>query len=196
MAEADRLKSEFLSNMSHELRTPLNSVLALSQLMISRGLGKDLEQESEYLGVIERNGRQLLELINDILNLSKIEAGRQEVFPADVEPGAVAAMALATAGPLAGEKGLTATLHASDGLPVVCSDRDKVRQILLNLLSNAVKFTETGGVELTVSPTVGGVAFAVTDTGQGIAQADVTKVFDEFRQLDGSTTRKQGGTGL
>ncbi|MCP3999018.1 MAG: hybrid sensor histidine kinase/response regulator, partial [bacterium] len=80
VAEADRLKSEFLSNMSHELRTPLNSVLALSQLMISRGLGKDLEQESEYLGVIERNGRQLLDLINDILNLSKIEAGQQEVF--------------------------------------------------------------------------------------------------------------------
>ena len=194
--EADRLKSEFLSNMSHELRTPLNSVMALSQLMVSRGLGKDLEQEAEYLRVIERNGRQLLELINDVLDLSKIEAGWQEVILSEVEPGELAEATVATAQPLAAQKGLTVSVDVDDDVPAVHSDREKVRQILLNLLSNAVKFTETGGIEVTVSATAAGVAFAVTDTGPGIAEANLEHIFDEFRQLDGSTTRKHGGTGL
>ncbi|MFH1732058.1 MAG: response regulator [Planctomycetota bacterium] len=194
--EADRLKSEFLANMSHELRTPLNSVMALSQLMISRGLGKDLAQEAEYLRVIERNGRQLLELINDVLDLSKIEAGRQEVILSEFEPRKLAEAAVATARPLAAQKSLTVAVRIADDVPAVHSDRDKVRQILLNLLSNAVKFTETGGIGVTVSAAAGGVAFAVTDTGLGIAETDLEHIFDEFRQLDGSTTRKHGGTGL
>ncbi len=196
IAEANRLKSEFLSNMSHELRTPLNSVMALSQLMISRGLGKDLEQEAEYLKVIERNGQQLLDLINDILDLSKIEAGRQELLLDDIDPGEVAAMALITVKPLADKKGLTTIFLAPDGLPAICSNRDKVRQILLNLLANAIKFTAHGSVELAVSQNDHGVLFSVTDTGLGIDGSDMTKIFDEFRQLDGSATRKHGGTGL
>ncbi len=194
--QADRLKSEFLANMSHELRTPLNSMLALTQLMATRGPGTDPAQEAEYLGVIERNGRQLLALINDLLDLSKIEAGQQEVALGEVEPAAAARAAVDTVEPLAAEKGLALELAVADDAPTLRSDRAKVRRILLNLLSNAVKFTEAGRVELRVAPAGDGVAFAVRDTGPGIAEADRELVFDAFRQVDGSATRRHGGTGL
>ncbi|OHB32885.1 MAG: hypothetical protein A2X84_08965 [Desulfuromonadaceae bacterium GWC2_58_13] len=194
--EADKLKSEFLSNMSHELRTPLNSIMALSQLMISRGPGKDPTQEAEYLQVIERNGRQLLKLINDILDLSKIEAGRIDMFASEFAPGLLAERAVDTIRPLAEKKGLALNLRI-DKLPVIFADEDKVNQILLNLLSNAVKFTDRGEIEVTVSRTGSwGVAFAVRDTGIGIASGNIHKIFDEFRQVDGSTTRRHEGTGL
>jgi len=193
---ANRLKSDFLSNMSHELRTPLNSVMALSQLMISRGTGKDPAQEAEFLRVIERNGRQLLNLINDILDLSKIEAGGTEVKLGEVKPGAITEVALATVRPLIEEKGLTLTMHVADNVPAMQSDEDKVRQILLNLLSNAVKFTEAGEIGVSVSVEGDSVSFAVADNGIGISVEDQKHIFDEFRQVDGSTTRKHGGTGL
>ncbi len=194
--EANRLKSEFLSNMSHELRTPLNSVMALSQLMISRGIGKDPAQEAEYLQVIERNGRQLLNLINDILDLSKIEAGRAEVHLGEVFPEEITEAALVTVRPLIEEKDLTLTVHVADDVPTMRSDPDKVRQILLNLLSNAVKFTGAGDIGVTVSAEGDFVSFAVTDSGVGIGPQDREHIFDEFRQVDGSTTRKYAGTGL
>ena len=200
LAEADRLKSEFLSNMSHELRTPLNSVMALSQLMLSRGPGKKPEQDAEYLRIIERNGRHLLNLINDILDLSKIEAGRMELQIAEFSPKAAVARAIETVEPLAREKGLILKTDIGT-VPPMISDESKLHQVLLNLLSNAVKFTEQGEVDLTVSSAgpVGDnprILFVVADTGLGISSGDLPRIFDKFRQVDGSTTRRHGGTGL
>jgi len=193
--EADRLKSQFLSNMSHELRTPLNSILALSQLMLSRGTGVNREKEAEYLAIIERNGRHLLNLINDILDLSKIEAGRIDLLPAPFRPEHVVQRALEVTRPLAEAKGLEVRFEA-DPVPELVTDEDKVHQILLNLLSNAVKFTDQGSITVRVGVEDGQMLFSVQDTGIGISEADLPNIFDEFRQVDGSTTRRHEGTGL
>jgi CheY-like chemotaxis protein/signal transduction histidine kinase/methyl-accepting chemotaxis protein len=193
--EADRLKSEFLSNMSHELRTPLNSVLALSQLMISRGTGKDPAEEKNFLEVIERNGRQLLNLINDILDLSKIESGRMDIFPSTFDSRRVINRALDTIRPLLEEKGQSLEVNI-EAAPEIESDEDKVTQILLNLLSNATKFTARGRIMVEVTVSAQRVFFIVRDTGIGIRPEDFSHIFDEFRQVDGSVTRRHEGTGL
>lgn len=193
--EADRLKSQFLSNMSHELRTPLNSIMALSQLMLARGTGTNPQKEAEYLRIVERNGRHLLNLINDILDLSKIESGRMDLSPTIFQPEHLVHRALEVARPLAEAKGLAIKVEA-DQVPAVYSDQDKVHQILLNLLSNAVKFTDRGQITVTIKATAKQVLFSVQDTGIGISQIDLPKIFDEFRQVDGSTTRRHDGTGL
>ncbi len=193
--EADRLKSEFLSNMSHELRTPLNSVLALSQLMITRGTGGNPDQEAEYLKVIERNGRQLLALINDILDLSKIEAGKMDIYMTDFDSAKLVERALSTIIPLAESKGLQ-VVRKLDSAPYIHSDEDKINQILLNLFSNAVKFTDQGDITIEVKTDSKNVYFSVSDTGIGIDREHLLHIFDEFRQVDGSTTRNHEGTGL
>lgn len=194
--EADRLKSEFLSNMSHELRTPLNSIMALSQLMIARGPGKKPEEEAEYLAVIERNGRNLLNLINDILDISKIESGRIEIVPSEIEIEQLLDWTLGTVRPLLEEKGLELNIRPFKTL-MFHSDQDKVQQILLNLLSNAIKFTDQGQIEVAVRKGGSwGIAFTIRDTGIGIAEHNLPHIFDEFRQVDGSTTRRHEGTGL
>jgi PAS domain S-box-containing protein len=193
--EADRLKSEFLANMSHELRTPLNSIMGLSQLMISRGAGKEPKQETQYLEVIERNGRQLLNLINDILDLSKIEAGRTSISVERFVPLQIAEEVVELTRPLAQKRGLDLSLDVGE-LPVVFSDKSKVQQILLNLLSNAVKFTDQGGIEVIVTAAGGNISFAVKDTGIGIAESDMLHIFEAFRQADGSASREFEGTGL
>lgn len=193
--EADRLKSEFLSNMSHELRTPLNSVMALSQLMLERASAENNQQDVEYLRVIERNGRNLLNLINDILDLSKIEAGRMEIYNEDLQPAAMIELALTSIRPLAEEKGLQLEVDKGD-LPTVRSDGGKIQQILVNLISNAVKFTEEGTIHLSVSMHGNEMWYAVTDTGIGISAENQKGIFDEFRQADGTTTRRHEGTGL
>jgi signal transduction histidine kinase len=193
--EADRLKSEFLSNMSHELRTPLNSVLSLTQLMMARGTGKDATQEAEYLQVIERNGRHLLYLINDILDIARIESGRVQLTLTEIEPGATCARALGAVRPLAVEQGLELKADYGD-LPRIFTDEDKLQQILINLLSNAVKFTDQGEIELAVEAVGDRVRFVVRDTGVGIAPMVLPYIFDKFRQADGSSTRRFEGTGL
>ncbi len=193
--EADKLKSEFLSNMSHELRTPLNSIMSLSQLMISRGIEKDPGKATEYLRVIDRNGRQLLNLINDILDLTKIESGRMDIFPTKFETRQVVERILETARPLADKKGLQLDTHI-EGESVLFSDEDKVYQILLNFFSNAIKFTEKGTVTLHVKEADRKVFFIVSDSGIGISAGDQGSIFDEFRQVDGSFTREHEGTGL
>ena len=193
--EADRLKSEFLSNMSHELRTPLNSVLALSQLLIEKGTGKDTDREKEFLRVIERNGRHLLNLINDILDLSKIEAGRMELCLTDFSPRQVTERALETIAPLSREKGLEIQTETIDR-PTLHSDEEKIHQILLNILSNAVKFTAQGRIGIRTGLSGSIISFAVSDEGIGIPASELERIFDEFRQVDGSTTRAYGGTGL
>ena len=193
--ESDRLKSEFLSNMSHELRTPLNSILALSQLMQIKGTGNDEKKEAEYLQVIERNGKHLLSLINDILDLSKIEAGRMDIFPVSFLPAELLEEVATTIRPMAENKSLSfvTKIHYYESM---FSDRDKIRQILLNLLSNAVKFSDKGTIEVELTSEEGQLVINVKDTGIGIATDDLEDIFDEFRQVDGSTSRKHEGTGL
>jgi signal transduction histidine kinase/CheY-like chemotaxis protein/HAMP domain-containing protein len=195
LADANRLKSEFLSNMSHELRTPLNSILALSQLMIAKGTGKNPGKELENLEIIERNGRILLNLINDILDLTKIESGRMELNLTEFKPEPVTLTSLEIIKPVAEARGLNLKVNLVDN-PTIYSDRDRVQQVLSNLLSNAVKFTEKGEIELTVTSAAGQVFFAVRDTGIGIKREDLPYIFTEFRQVDGSTSRQYGGTGL
>jgi CheY-like chemotaxis protein/HAMP domain-containing protein len=192
---ANKLKSEFLSNMSHELRTPLNSIMSLSQLMISRGIDKDPAKAVEYLKVIDRNGRQLLSLINDILDLTKIESGRMDVFPTKFEAKQIIGRVLETVTPLAQKKNIQFETSI-DQVPLLFSDEDKVYQILLNFCSNAIKFTEKGIVKIAVNATGGNVSFMVKDTGIGISTDDLGTIFDQFRQVDGSFTRAQEGTGL
>jgi signal transduction histidine kinase/HAMP domain-containing protein len=193
--EADRLKSEFLSNMSHELRTPLNSVITLSELMSSRGAGKNPEKDAEYLRIIQHNGYHLLSLINDILDLSKIEAGRMDVSRRDFKAALPLERALDTTRPLAAKKGLRLNVRRDED-PTMHSDEDKVYQILLNLVSNAVKFTEEGAIDVSISEEGEKILFSVADTGTGIADFELGHIFDEFRQVDGSTTRQHEGTGL
>ncbi len=193
--EANRLKSEFLSNMSHELRTPLNSIMSLSQLLISRGVDKDPDKAVEYLHVIDRNGRQLLNLINDILDLTKVESGRMEIYPTKFESGYLVERLLQTTEPLAKEKHLLLEKNIPKA-PLIFSDEDKIYQILLNFLSNAIKFTEKGTVTMAVTEIDSNVSFAISDTGMGIPADDLDNIFDEFRQVDGSFTREHEGTGL
>jgi signal transduction histidine kinase/CheY-like chemotaxis protein len=194
--EANRLKSAFLSNMSHELRTPLNSVIALSGVLNRRLANAIPAEEYGYLEIIERNGKNLLELINDILDLSRVESGRVEIsvsrFSLRELIGEVAAMLE----PQAREKGVSLTSLAGDEVPPVFSDSHKCRHILQNLVGNAVKFTETGAVDISVRLMDQDVYVDVRDTGIGIAAHQLPHIFDEFRQADDSTSRKYGGTGL
>jgi len=194
--EASRLKSAFLSNMSHELRTPLNSVIALSGVL-SRRLAKTLPaDEYGYLEVIERNGKNLLALINDILDLSRIEAGHVELSVSRFSIRAIAEETVFMLEPQAVGKGLKLVNCIDADLPPVISDSDKFRHILQNLVGNAVKFTEKGQVKITARQSDGEMQVCVSDTGIGIAADQLPYIFEEFRQADGSTSRKYGGTGL
>ena len=194
--EANRLKSAFLSNMSHELRTPLNSVIALSGVL-HRRLEKTIpEEEHGYLEVIERNGRNLLVLINDILDLSRIEAGREEINVSQFSIRDMAGEIVAMVAPQAQERGITLTNLVSDELPAIASDADKCRHILQNLVANAVKFTESGSVEISAGLVDDEMQVVVRDTGIGIAADQIPFIFDEFRQADDSNSRRFGGTGL
>ncbi|HPD96829.1 MAG TPA: response regulator [Synergistales bacterium] len=193
--EANRLKSEFLSNMSHELRTPLNSILALSRVLQRRG-GQKEEDEAKYLDVIERNGRQLLDLINDILDLSKIESGRVEIRPSLFSLSDTVISLLETLRPVAIEKEIFLEADIPKDLPLVKTDDSRLRQILRNLLDNAVKFTPEGGVAISVRNEGGEFVIRVKDTGIGIPKEELPFIFDEFRQVDGSSSRQFEGTGL
>ncbi|MBL0177122.1 MAG: response regulator [Ignavibacteria bacterium] len=194
--EAGRLKSNFLSNMSHELRTPLNSVIALSGVLHRRLSARIPEEESGYLEVIERNGKHLLSLINDILDISRIEAGFHDMEITSFSANAVIADIVRMVQPLAMENS-TELLHADSDTPVmISSDRGKCRHILQNIIGNAAKFTEHGTVDIAVRQLDGYVEITVSDTGIGIAEDHLPHIFDQFRQADGSTSRKYGGTGL
>lgn len=194
--EANRLKSSFLANMSHELRTPLNSVIALAGVLDRRLAGKVASEEHGYLAVIERNGKHLLEMINDILDLSRIEAGREEINLGRFSLRELAAEVTDMLMPQAREKGLELVNSVPEGLPPIRSDLAKCRHILQNLLGNAVKFTEAGRVEMSALVEGQTLRLAVADTGIGIAPEHLPQIFDEFRQADESAARKYGGTGL
>ncbi len=194
--EASRLKSQFLSNMSHELRTPLNSVMALSRVLIMQAKSKLSEEEVSYLEVIERNGKNLLRMINEILDLAKIEAGRMDVHPKAFSFAQILENILESIMPLAKEKQLELRADIPDDLPHLESDELRVSQILQNLLGNAVKFTDAGRVSVSVRSDPENMIVQVDDTGIGIAESDLPHIFDEFRQADGTSTRRHEGTGL
>ena len=198
LESASRYKSEFLANMSHELRTPLNSSLILAKLLADNTSGNLSDEQVRFAQTIYSAGNDLLQLINDILDISKVEAGKLELVPEDVPVRRVVEGLARTFEPLARQKQLEFKINVDPGVPAsLHTDRQRMEQILKNLLSNAVKFTEVGSVSLSVSTTPDGdIAFRVQDTGIGIAPDQQDKIFDAFHQADGTTSRRFGGTGL
>ena len=197
LQRASRYKSEFLANMSHELRTPLNSSLILAKLLSDNPKGNLDVEQVKFADSIYSAGNDLLNLINDILDISKVEAGKLDLRPENANVVRLAQSLENTFQPLAGEKQLSFEVQVADDVPrSVYTDRLRVEQILKNLLSNAIKFTEKGAVSLTVSRTDSGVAFAVRDSGIGIRKDQQEYIFEAFRQADGTTNRRFGGTGL
>jgi signal transduction histidine kinase len=190
---ASRHKSEFLANMSHELRTPLNAIIGFTRIVMRRSREALEPKQYENLERILTSSEQLLALINSILDLSKVEAGRVELHPGEVGLAPVLEQCMRTVEPLA----KVALMKEFDGeLPRMYVDEEKLRQIVINLLSNAVKFTERGAIRVKAQAANGSVAIAVSDTGIGIAPDKLELVFQEFEQADASSTRVYGGTGL
>ena len=197
LKELDRLKSNFLATMSHELRTPLTSVIGYSEMMLE-GLGGTLSPEQrEYVGIIMEKGENLLQLITSVLDITKIEAGRVRLVLSEVDLGQLVRDAVSTLLPVARKKSINVTCEPTDGLPKVHWDSEKMRQCLINLVSNAVKFTPAGG-NVTVTASLDGdrVAISVADTGIGIPEAHLPRIWEVFYQVDGSSTREYGGAGL
>ena len=194
---ANRHKDEFLANMSHELRTPLNAIIGFSEVMIERMFGDINEKQEEYLNDILSSGRHLLSLINDILDLSKIEAGKMELDVADFNLAVAIDNALTLVHERASRRGLVLTQDVDTRIGDFRGDERKVKQVLLNLLSNAIKFTPEGG-RIEVRAVLKGdvVEISVADSGVGIAQEDQEAVFEEFRQVGTDVARKHEGTGL
>ncbi|MFI1400180.1 HAMP domain-containing protein [Streptomyces sp. NPDC020681] len=208
LATSSQYKSEFLANMSHELRTPLNSLLILARLLSDNPDGHLSGQEVQFATTIHRSGSDLLQLINDILDLSKIEAGRMDVRPKKLPLIKLLDYVHATFRPITLDRGLAFEVGVGEDVPrEMYSDEQRLQQILRNLLSNAIKFTSSGRVELSVRRVKDPddvllkgmddlIAFAVTDTGIGIAPEKLPVIFEAFQQADGTTNRKYGGTGL
>ena len=204
---ASRAKSEFLANMSHELRTPLNSIIGFSEILQDETFGELNERQSRYVGNVLSSGRHLLELINDVLDLSRIEAGRIELYLPQFEVRELLEEAHDIIRPMADMKDISVSTEEAKGLPSLTADRGRLRQIMLNLLSNAVKFTAEGGrvdVEALVAQdgvlrsdqTVPAIRISVSDTGVGIKPEDQYRIFVLFEQVDSSYSRDQEGTGL
>ena len=193
---ASRHKSEFLANTSHELRTPLNAILGYTELIVDGIYGDVPDKIREVLERVQSNGRHLLGLINDVLDLSKIEAGRLALSVGDYSMKEVVQTVVSATEALVSEKHLRLKTEVADDLPTAEGDERRITQVLLNLVGNAIKFTEAGEITITVAAADGLFQVAVADTGPGIAPEDQDLVFEEFRQLDSSSTRTKGGTGL
>ncbi|MFD9598149.1 HAMP domain-containing protein [Kitasatospora sp. NPDC086009] len=219
LALASRYKSEFLANMSHELRTPLNSLLILAKLLSDNNEGNLSPKQVEFADTIHGAGSDLLQLINDILDLSKVEAGKMDVRPSRIALVQLVDYVEATFQPVALDKNLDFAVRVSSALPVTLhTDEQRLQQVLRNLISNAVKFTDSGAVDFSISPAgpdvpqhvrerlleagaIKGpddplIAFSVSDTGIGIPENKLREIFEAFKQADGTTSRKYGGTGL
>ncbi len=193
---ASQHKSQFLANMSHELRTPLNAIIGYTEMMAD-GLYGDVSEKAQ--GVLERvqaNGRHLLGLINDVLDLSKIEAGQLVLAMEEYSVGEIVATVLSATESLARSKGLQLGSAVAPGLPMGTGDARRLTQVLLNLVGNAIKFTDNGSVEIRAALADGRFELSVVDTGFGIAPDDQKRIFEEFQQVDNTSTRKKGGTGL
>ncbi|MBU2648395.1 response regulator [bacterium] len=196
---ASRYKSEFLANMSHELRTPLNSILLLSKHLSDNKENNLTEKQVECAATVHTSGNELLNLINEVLDLSKVEAGKMILEPEDVKLTDITGVMERNFRPVAENKGLALNIHITEGCPEsIRTDAQRVSQILKNLLSNALKFTQTGGISLEIKRRIPdqSIDFIVTDSGPGIPEDKQEIVFQAFRQADGSTSRQFGGTGL
>lgn len=196
LSRASKAKSEFLANMSHELRTPMNAILGFSEMMIDGIYGEVPDELKEPLTDIQVNGRNLLRLINDVLDLSKIEAGRMELALNEYAVSDVVNTVRTSLRSIAAEKGLAFTAHAPEDLPVAYGDSGRLAQCLTNLAGNALKFTRQGQVDIAVELVGDELIYRVSDTGIGIAQDELDNIFTEFRQVDTTITREFGGTGL
>ena len=205
LRELDKLKSTFLANMSHELRTPMNAIIGYTDLLVDGVDGPINEEQEKSLKKIAGNSRYLLQLINDILDIAKIESGKVKLEPKELDLKWIVESVIPTFEPLIKEKGLTLTDNIDEGLGLVYGDEDAIRQILINLLSNAVKFTYKGGITITARPSERGVKpgeppifvqVCVEDTGIGIKEEDLGTIYDKFVQADLTTVRQYEGTGL
>jgi signal transduction histidine kinase len=193
---ANRHKSQFLANVSHELRTPLNSIIGFTRLVLRRTEGQIADLQKENLQKVLISSEHLLSLINGLLDLSKIEAGRMEVFAETFKLEEVIRVATATVEPLLKNGRVRLVTEIAPDIPAVKTDREKLKQVVLNLLSNAVKFTEKGEIKVSAYRDNGTLKLVVADTGIGMKKEALNYIFEEFRQVDMSTTRKYGGTGL
>jgi signal transduction histidine kinase len=194
---ANQHKSEFLANMSHELRTPLNAIIGFSEVLLQRMFGEINAKQEEYLQDVLSSGRHLLSLINDILDLSKVEAGRMELELARFDLPQTLQDTRTLVRERAARHGIILALEVDGRLGACVADERKLKQVMLNLLSNAVKFTPEGGrVDVRAVPTDGAVEISVSDTGIGIAPEDQEAIFEEFRQVTGEYAHKREGTGL
>ena len=194
---ANRHKSEFLANMSHELRTPLNAIIGFSEVLQERLFGELNEKQAEYTEDILTSGQHLLSLINEILDLSKVEAGRMELELASFDLPLAIENARTFVRERAVKHGITLDINVDDRLGEYVGDERKIKQILLNLLSNAVKFTPEGGrISIIANKTENGAEISVSDTGIGIPPAEQPTIFEEFRQVGGDYAHKKEGTGL
>jgi signal transduction histidine kinase/HAMP domain-containing protein len=193
---ANKHKSMFLANMSHELRTPLNAILGYTELIADNIYGPVPEKIRDVLERLEKNGRHLLGLINDVLDLSKIEAGQLSLSLDQYSIEDIIKTAVASVEALSSEKKLTLSVDMPNNLPIATGDAQRISQVLLNLLGNAIKFTDEGEVNLTVVLSNNNFEISVKDTGPGLGETDMKEIFKEFHQVDGSSTRKKGGTGL
>ena len=205
LRELDRLKSTFLANMSHELRTPMNSIIGYTELLMDRVDGPINEEQDKSLKRVATNARHLLQLINDVLDISKIEAGKVELEIKELDLKWFLDSVITTFEPITKQKGLTITVKIDEGFPLIYGDEDRIKQILINLLSNAVKFTHQGGITISAKLSERGIKpgeppiFAevcVEDTGIGIKEEDISRIFDKFVQVDLTTIRQYEGTGL
>jgi protein-histidine pros-kinase len=196
--QANRMKSEFLANMSHELRTPLNGIIGFSEFLVDEKPGKLNDKQKEYLNDILNSGRHLLQLINDVLDLSKVEAGKMELFPETFSLPKAVDEVCSVISPLAKKKNIAIRKDIASGIESVTLDQQKFKQVLYNLLSNAVKFTDDRGHVEFVADLHGSnqLRVRVRDTGIGIKPEDLGKLFVEFKQIDSGTARKYEGTGL
>jgi signal transduction histidine kinase len=193
---ASEHKSQFLANMSHELRTPLNAILGYTELIVDNIYGEVPEQIASVLERVDRNGRHLLTLINDVLDISKMEAGQLSLSFNDYSMQEIVGNVIAAVESLGDEKNLPLKADLSPELPLGKGDEQRITQVLLNLVSNAIKFTDEGEVSIKVVVSDDTFQVSVTDTGMGISEADQKLIFEEFQQADGSATRAKGGTGL
>ncbi len=196
LREVDTLKSEFLASMSHELRTPLNSIIGFADVLLEGLDGELNERMEEDVSLIRKSGSHLRELIGDILDMSKIEAGKMDLRYEQIDIAQMAQDIMKTAHPLAQEKSLELLLDLDESITEIPADRTRLRQVLWNIMGNAIKFTEKGSVTLRIAAKADHVLISIKDTGMGISEASIPIVFEQFRQVDGSMERVAGGTGL
>jgi len=197
LEKANRLKSQFLATMSHELRTPLNSIIGFSELLEDETYGALNNKQMKYVGNIVVSSKHLLQLINDILDLAKVESGTVGIHPEKLSLSDAMSVVKSVVEPLATKKDIGLSIEVADGVETITADPARLKQILYNLLSNAIKFTPTGGkVSITAAASNGNVEISVTDTGIGIGEKDQQCIFSEFLQVEDSYARKYEGTGL